>query len=120
MWAWPFGNLPKTQYNLGHPFFVLFPIVTYIFLRNISPTMRSYHVKIFAWLGTITLETYLMQHHIWLTSNAKTRLVLLPDYPLCNMLLTTVIFVYASKTLFEVTGTLRDLVMPNNGPGAWK
>jgi hypothetical protein len=61
MWAVPFGNLPKTQYNLAHPFFVLLPITTYIVLRNISVTVRSYHVPIFAWLGTITLETYLMQ-----------------------------------------------------------
>ena len=88
--------------------------------RNISSTLRSYHIGVFAWLGTITLETYLMQHHIWLTSNAKTRLVLIPDWPLCNMLLTTVIFVCASKLLFECTNEIRDVIMPNDAWGAWK
>jgi hypothetical protein len=29
MWAVPFGNLPKNQYNLAHPFFVILPITTY-------------------------------------------------------------------------------------------
>jgi hypothetical protein len=64
--------------------------------------------------------TYRVQHHIWLTSNAKTRLVLIPDYPLCNMLLTTVVFVLASNMLFNTTNTIRDLVMPNDKWGAWK
>jgi hypothetical protein len=31
-WAIPFGNLPKNQYNLAHPFFVLLPITTYCLL----------------------------------------------------------------------------------------
>ena len=33
----------------------------------------------------VTLETYLMQHHILLTKNAKGILILVADWPLCNL-----------------------------------
>jgi hypothetical protein len=32
LWAVPFAALPKNQYNLAHPFFVILPITTYCLL----------------------------------------------------------------------------------------
>lgn len=63
-------------------------------------------------MGKVTLETYLLQHHIWLTENAKKTLVLLPDYPLCNLLLTTAIYVYLANRLFRITVELRAILLP--------
>ena len=39
-----------------------------------------------ATIGKITLETYLLQHHLLLTRNAKSLLTVLPGYPKCNLL----------------------------------
>lgn len=69
------------------------PITTYIVLRNISSTARRYYMHFFAWLGKITLETYIAQFHIWMSSTgadftweanaAPKRLLRLlpPEYP---------------------------------------
>jgi hypothetical protein len=62
----------------------------------------------------VTLETYLMQHHVWLTSNAKTLLVLLPAYPKCNLVVTTVLFVYLSRQLYHITMSLRGMLLPDD------
>jgi hypothetical protein len=48
-------------------------------------------------LGKITLETYLMQHHVWLTSNAKTLLVITPGYPKINLLAASLLYLFVSK-----------------------
>jgi hypothetical protein len=68
-------GLAKFEYNAEHPYFFWIPILLYMFARNLTPWLRRVHLPLLAAMGKITLETYLMQHHIWLTSNAKTLLV---------------------------------------------
>ena len=58
-------------------------------------------------LGKTTLETYLLQHHIWLTSNAKTLLTIVPNHPWINFAITTVLFFTVSKELYRLTMSLR-------------
>ena len=42
LWAVPFAALPKNQYNLAHPFFVILPITTYCLLVRTRPAARCY------------------------------------------------------------------------------
>ena len=49
--------------------------------RDLTPRLRSYSMELLQEIGKTTLETYLMQHHIWLTSDSKTILVFLPGWP---------------------------------------
>ena len=58
--------LPKRDYNKLHPFTSFIPIFCYMVLRNCSPTLRRYHMHLFAWCGKVTLETYILQFHIWM------------------------------------------------------
>ena len=87
----------KIAYNHTNAYFGFIPLLAYIYFRNLTPGMRIWYSGILHELGKITLETYLMQHHIWLTSNAKTLLVLVPGYPKINMLLCTLLFLFVSK-----------------------
>jgi hypothetical protein len=110
--------LPKLEYNELHPYVFLLPILAYVFLRNISVTLRTWHCHYLAEMGKITLETYLMQHHIWLTSNAKTLLVLIPEWPLVNMFVTTLLYAFISKKLYRITIGLRAMLIPEDFMGS--
>lgn len=53
--------LPKAEYNAVHPFTSWIPITLFIVVRNLLPTLRLYHLRLYGWLGCITLETYISQ-----------------------------------------------------------
>ena len=40
--------------------------------------LRTYYLGTLSFLGKYTLETYLLQHHVWMTSNAKSLLARAP------------------------------------------
>ena len=104
---------PKHIYNATNAYFGFIPLITYIYFRNISPTLRGHSIDLFHNVGKTTLETYLMQHHIWLTSNAKSLLILVPGFPKVNMLLVTFIYVIVSKRLYKLTMFLRGMFLPD-------
>ena len=66
--------LGKLEYNAVHNYYAFIPLLTYIFFRNVTPAVRSKVSGSLHALGKTTLETYLLQHHVWLSSNAKTLL----------------------------------------------
>lgn len=120
MWVKNIFFLPKLQYNQMHPYFFWIPLLFYIFLRNMSSYGRMYHSNLLAQMGKITLETYLLQHHVWLADNAKSRFILIPGYPLINMVITTAIYIYISFRMFRITIGLRAMLIPNNKNEAFK
>eukprot|EP01034_Spumella_vulgaris_P022296 gene22296-28412_t len=111
--------LEKVEYNMTHSYFAIIPLTSYIFFRNLTPAIRSGVSMSLHDLGKTTLETYLLQHHIWLTSNAKTLLTIVPEHPWINFALATMLFFCVAKELNRLTMSLRGMVMPEDKNIAW-
>jgi N-acetylneuraminate 9-O-acetyltransferase len=115
-YAWLSGPFRqnKMDYNYTNAYFAFIPLITYIYFRNLTPYLRAHHLALLHRIGKTTLETYLMQHHIWLTSNAKSLLTLIPGWPKVNMLLVTILYYLISRRLYDLTLYLRGIILPND------
>lgn len=104
----------KFDYNQTNAYYGIVPVTVYIYFRNMTPFLRNHSLDLLHQIGKTTLETYLMQHHIWLTSDAKSLLTLIPGWPKVNFLVVSVIYVVMSRRLYQLTLFLRGMMLPNN------
>lgn len=115
----------KYAYNAVHTYYSWFPIIIYIFVRNMIPSTRNWHLEMLCSCGKITLETYLCQYHIWMARHGDLHvaavLTIIPGYPLVNFLLNSVIYVYLAQKLFDQTTILSNFMLPKpSQDGDWK
>ena len=115
VWIYYIMRRPKKEYLHLHPFLSPIPICIYTWLRNMHPILRTYHLNLFTWLGKITLETYLSQIHIYMINSAQKILVYLPQYPLLNFTLVTLVYIAVSYNLFHLTVFFNSFLLPRNG-----
>lgn len=97
-----------------HSYIVFLPIISYIVLRNISGFLRTRYSTFFAWFGTISLELFISQYHIWLAADTHGVLVLVPGYPVLNLIVTSFIFVCASHEVNKLTEILLPYAVPSD------
>ena len=112
-------------------------LVSFVLLRNVSGWLRSRYSSLFAWFGRISLELFIGQYHIWLAADTHGEyfllhynellsisflgvLVLIPNYPVINVLLTSFIFVCAAHEVHKITEFLAPLLVSNDYKLAWR
>ncbi|KEF54883.1 uncharacterized protein A1O9_09326 [Exophiala aquamarina CBS 119918] len=60
----------KYDYNRWHPITSPFVVVAFAIIRNSTERLSRSWSRLFAWLGRCSLETFVLQYHIWLASNS--------------------------------------------------
>ncbi|XP_038051830.1 protein REDUCED WALL ACETYLATION 2-like [Patiria miniata] len=104
----------RYDYNEYNPYTTWLPILVYIFFRNLFPWLRVRYLGLFAFLGKITLETYISQLHIYMQFGARKLIVFIPDYPLLNFALASVLYLFLSQRLFHLTLEFSAFVLPKD------
>lgn len=105
----------KFVYNHWHPYISLFPILAFIVLRNASTRLRNTHSTAFAFIGQCSLETFILQFHIWLAGDTKGVLVVIgpSQWRWVSFILGTVVFIFICWKVAAVTGTITQWILGN-------
>ena len=95
------------------------PLTIYLVLRNLTTTLREYHLHLFAYMGRVTLETYIFQFHIWmrttgLNGSPKKLLAVVPGFFWPNFVILSGIYLLVSIRFSHLTGVLRDELIPES------
>lgn len=106
--AFELSQADKFRYNVWHPYIAILPVAAFAVLRNANAKLRGANSRVFAFIGTCSLETFILQYHIWLAADTRGILLVIPGTtwrPL-NMVLSTIGFVYLSYKVANATGDL--------------
>ena len=68
----------KYAYSRWHPMLSPFAVLSYVALRISHQKIRNRHSRVFAWFGRCSLETFMLQYHIWMCDDTKALLRLRP------------------------------------------
>jgi N-acetylneuraminate 9-O-acetyltransferase len=107
LWFFAFELLQpsKFTYNHWHPYVSWIPVISFVILRNANATLRSASSQVFGFIGKCSLETFIMQYHLWLAADTKGLLIVIPwtRWRIPNMIITTTIFVWLSNQVAQAT-----------------
>lgn len=98
----------KFAYNAWHPYVSAIPVLAFVVLRNGNAALRSCNSRVFGFIGTCSLETFIMQYHFWLAGDTKGILLVIPGtkWRPVNMVITSIMFIWLSHKVAEATGVL--------------
>ncbi|EIW87471.1 hypothetical protein CONPUDRAFT_79031 [Coniophora puteana RWD-64-598 SS2] len=96
----------KFTYNGWHPYVSFIPITAFVILRNASPLLRSCSSRAYTFIGKCSLETFIIQFHLWLAADTKGVLLVLPGtkWRHLNFVVSTILFVYVSDQVAQASG----------------
>lgn len=118
--AFELSQPDKFAYNLWHPYISFLPVGAFVVLRNANVILRSGSSRVFAFIGTCSLETFIIQYHLWLAGDTKGLLKVIPgrhSRPI-NLLLTTIVFIYVSHLVAKATGDITNWICGTSKPAA--
>ncbi|XP_077997827.1 N-acetylneuraminate (7)9-O-acetyltransferase-like [Glandiceps talaboti] len=104
----------KPACNQTHSYISVLPVAGFILLRNVPGRLRARYSTFFAWFGKISLETFIGQYHIWLAADTKGTLVLVPNYPEVNLIVTSFIFLCTAHEISALTVQLQGFFVPKD------
>ena len=58
----------KFEYNHAHPYVSALPVLAFCVLRNATPYLRSTSSKFFMFFGKCSLETFIIQFHLFIAA----------------------------------------------------
>ncbi len=96
----------RFDYNNSHRLTEWIPIAGFLLLRNLTPALRRVHLRLFAWLGEMSLELYILQFHVWMAADAKRIVVLLPAFRGLSFIIATAGFVALAAASNIATSSL--------------
>ncbi|XP_022671735.1 N-acetylneuraminate 9-O-acetyltransferase-like isoform X2 [Varroa jacobsoni] len=105
----------KPACNEVHPYVSWLPIVAYITLRNAYGSIRAKYSALFAWFGELSLELFVCQYHVWLSAGTHGVLVLIPNYPVLNVCITSFVLVSIAHEVKQLTAYLSRYAVPQDG-----
>ena len=124
LWWMLFGHInDKLVYNPIHPLIFWLPLFGWLMIRNSSKYLTEVHSTALEFFGKITLETYVLQFHVFMCQNVQHIPIVLPNagpkgnaiMKFLNMLLTGVGFIalayWARKITVTTQTTVTDLVV---------
>ena len=109
----------KYAYNRMHPHISIAPVLSYVVLRNLSKHLQGRSLCLLQWVGTLSLECYVAQFHIWMATvveNGSPKFVLAPFarrfHWALDFALFSILHFGCAYRIFCVTETLKDIVLP--------
>jgi len=119
-WWYGFGYMQdKFIYNPVHPYVFWLGVAGWLLLRNSSKYLCELHSTLLEFFGRITLETYVLQFHVFMCNNVQHIPVVIPGatadgslvLKTANMLLCGCIFVGLAVWARKVTVTTQETVV---------
>ena len=80
LWYFSFGYISdKLQYNPIHPYIFVIPLLGWLMIRNSSNYLTRCHSTFLEFLGRNTLETYVLQFHLFMNHSVQYIPIIVPN-----------------------------------------
>ncbi|GAA6061542.1 hypothetical protein JCM10212_002749 [Sporobolomyces blumeae] len=99
----------KFVYNAYHPYVSILPVLAWCVLRNATPWLRSTSSRFFIFFGQCSLETFIIQFHLFIAGDTRGIIMMIPGGPWLrpiNFAITSLVFVFVSNQVAIATGVL--------------